>query len=103
MIDAIKSPSELQHALGEAMRALRVNRGMTQAEAAAKAGVSLRSLASLERVGKSSVETFVRALSALQASDVIGKIAPQPMVSPLAILRNQGNVRRRVRHRGSAS
>jgi transcriptional regulator with XRE-family HTH domain len=103
MNEAIKSPSELQRELGEAMRALRVNRGLTQAEAASKAGVALRSLAALERVGNSSVETLVRALSALQASDVIGKIAPQPQVSPLAMLRNQGKVRRRVRHRGPAA
>jgi transcriptional regulator with XRE-family HTH domain len=103
MNDAIKSPSELQHELGEAMRALRVNRGLTQAETAAKAGLALRSLAALERMGNSSVETFVRALSALQASEVIAKIAPQPLVSPLTILRNQGMARRRVRHRGPAS
>jgi transcriptional regulator with XRE-family HTH domain len=103
MSDTIKSPSELQRELGEGMRALRVNRGMTQAEAAAKAGVALKSLAVLERAGNSSVETLVRALSALQASDVIGRIAPQPLVSPIAMLRNQGKVRRRVRHRGPES
>ncbi len=102
MNEVVKSPSELQLELGEAMRALRLNRGLTQAQAAAKAGLSLRSLAVLERAGNSSVETFVRALSALQAGDVIGKIAPQPLVSPLAMLHNQGNVRRRVRHRGPA-
>jgi transcriptional regulator with XRE-family HTH domain len=103
MINADQSPSELQRELGETVRALRVNRGLTQAEAAAKAGVALRSLAALERAGKSSLETFVRALSALQASDVIGKIAPQPQVSPLAVLHNQGKARRRVRHRGPAA
>jgi len=99
----IKSPSELQRELGEAIRRLRVNRGMTQAEAAAKAGIALRSLAALERAGKSSLESFVRALSALQASDVIGKIAPQPQVSPLAMLHNEGKVRQRVRRRGPAA
>jgi transcriptional regulator with XRE-family HTH domain len=102
MSDIVKSPSELQHDLGEAMRTLRINQGLTQAETAAKAGVVLRSLAALERTGNSSVETLVRVLSALKASDVIGKIAPQPWVSPLEILHNQGKVRRRVRHRRPA-
>jgi transcriptional regulator with XRE-family HTH domain len=96
---AIKSPSELQRELGETIRALRIGRGLTQAEVAAKAGVALRSLAALERLGKSSLETFVRALNALQASDLIGKMAPQSQVSPLAILHNKGKARRRVRHR----
>jgi transcriptional regulator with XRE-family HTH domain len=103
MNEVIRSPSELQRELGEAVRALRINCGLTQAEAAAKAGVALRSLASLERAGNSSLETFVRALNALHASDVIGRIAPQPQVSPLAVLHNEGKMRRRVRHRGPAA
>lgn len=103
MNDAVKSPTELQRELGESMRALRLSRGLTQAETAAKAGVALRSLAAMERVGNSSLETFVRALSALHASDFIGRIAPEPLVSPLAMLRNQGRARRRVRHRGPAA
>lgn len=103
MNEVIKSPHELQRELGEAVRRLRMNCGLTQAEVAAKAGVALRSLAVLERAGNSSLETFVRALSALQASDVIGKIAPQSQVSPLAMLRSEGNVRRRVRHRSLAA
>ena len=81
---------------------LRINQGLTQAETAAKAGVVRGSLVALERAGNSSVETLVRVLSALKASDIIGTIAPQPSVSPLEILHNQGRVRRRVRHRRPA-
>jgi transcriptional regulator with XRE-family HTH domain len=99
MIDQVKSPTELQREIGAGLRAIRVNRRMTQSEVAAKAGVSLRSIASLERTGNSSLETYVRALNALQATDVIAKLAPQPQVSPLAILRHAGTVPRRVRHR----
>ena len=77
---------------------MRLNRRMTQAEVAAKAGVSLRSLAALERVGNSSLETFVRALNALQGADVIAKLVPQPTVSPLALLRSHGSAAPRVRH-----
>jgi transcriptional regulator with XRE-family HTH domain len=103
MKESIKSPTELQHELGAALRALRVSRGLTQSEVAAKAGVALRSIATLERAGNSSLETFVRALNALQAADVIAKLAPQPQVSPLALLRNGGNAPQRVRHRRSAA
>jgi transcriptional regulator with XRE-family HTH domain len=103
MDQTIKSPPELQREMGEAVRRLRVRQGLTQAEAASKAGVALRSYAALEGAGNSSLRTFVRALNAFQATDVIGKIAPQSEVSPLAILRNGDNVRRRVRHRGPAA
>ena len=103
MESIIKSPSELQRDLGAATRALRVSRGLTQSEVAAKAGVALRSIATLERVGNSSLETFVRALNALGAADVIAKLAPQPQVSPLALLRHGGNAQQRVRHRSRAA
>jgi transcriptional regulator with XRE-family HTH domain len=99
MIETIKSPADLQHELGAAVRTLRISRGLTQSEVAAKAGVALRSVASLERAGNSSLGTFVRTLNALQAADVIAKLAPQPQVSPLAMLRNGGKSPRRVRHR----
>jgi transcriptional regulator with XRE-family HTH domain len=103
MEDTTKSPSELQRDLGVATRALRVSRGLTQSELAAKAGVALRSIATLERAGNSSLETFVRALNALGATDVIAKLAPQPHVSPLAMLRHGGHVPQRVRHRSRAA
>jgi transcriptional regulator with XRE-family HTH domain len=98
MDNIVKSPGELQRELGGALRRLRINRRMTQAEVAAKAGVSQRSIATLERAGNSSLETFVRALNALQAADVIAKLVPQPTVSPLAMLRSQNASAPRVRH-----
>jgi transcriptional regulator with XRE-family HTH domain len=103
MNESIKSPAELQRDLGAVVRTLRISRGMTQAEVAAKAGVALRSLASLERSGISSLATFVRALNALQAADVIAKLAPEPHVSPLAMLRRGEAVPRRVRHRSRSN
>ena len=103
MSDTVKSPEELQRDVGAALRTLRVSRGLTQAEVAAKAGVAQRSIAALERAGKSSLETFVRALSALQASDLLAHLAPRPQVSPLALLRQEGEGPRRVRHRRLAA
>lgn len=104
MMDYVdKSPGELQQEIGAALRTLRVRSGQTQSELAAKAGVALRSLANLERAGKSSLETFVRILNALQAADVIAMLAPQPRVSPLEMLRSGGNLPRRVRHRNRAA
>lgn len=97
MITSSKAPTDLQAELGAAMRSLRLNRHMKQSDVAAKGGISLKALAKLERGEGSSVETLVRALNALDATDVIGRIAPEPTISPLAMLR-QGTTRpRRVR------
>src|ERR1700733_3814977 len=98
-----KSPNELQHELGAAVQALRISRRFTQAEVATKAGLALRSLASLERGEGSSVETLVRTLNALGAADAIAKLAPTPQVSPLAMLRHESGQPKRVRHRTRAS
>lgn len=96
MTNEIKSHQELQSQLGEGMRALRIGRKMTQGDLAAKAGVSLRAIASLERAEGSSVETLVRVMRALDATAFIEGLAPQAQVSPLALLRSPG-VARRVR------
>jgi transcriptional regulator with XRE-family HTH domain len=98
-----KSPLELQQELGAALQALRISRRLTQAEVADKAGLALRSLASLERGEGSSVDTLVRALNALEATDAIAKLAPTPQVSPLAMLRHEAGRPKRVRHRTRAS
>lgn len=84
--------------IGSAIRSFRVARHLTQNEAAAKAGLSLKALASLERGEGSSLETFVRALQALGATHVIETMAPRPRVSPIALLKSD-RPPQRVRHR----
>lgn len=97
MEQTYKSPAELQSELGERLRALRLNRNLAQREVAAKAGVSLRSVINLEGGKGSTVETLVRVLNAMDAAGVLETIAPQPQISPMALLhspRPQRRVRR---------
>ncbi len=72
----------------------------TQAQVAAKAGLSAKAVATLERGEGSSLETFVRVLQALKATQGIEGLAPRPQVSPLALLRSP-KPPQRVRHRAS--
>ena len=95
---SFKTPDELQAVLGERLRALRLSRNFSQRELADKAGVSLRALHSLEAGSGSTLETFLRVLKALNAVDAIEALAPQPKVSPLALLK-MGAVPRRVRRK----
>jgi transcriptional regulator with XRE-family HTH domain len=85
---SVKTPKELQKQLGERLKLLRISRNYSQAELAKKAGISLKTLRNLEHGKGSSVETLVRTLKALDATNVLDQLAPIPTVSPLAILRN---------------
>lgn len=84
----MKTPKELQKQLGERLKLLRISCNYSQTELAKKAGISLKTLRNLEHGKGSSVETLVRTLKALDATNVLDQLAPIPTVSPLAILRN---------------
>lgn len=96
---SIKSPEELQRKLGEGTRAVRVSRNLTQQELAAKAGLSHKSVAKLERGEGSAVETLIRVLHALKATDFIENLVSRPTISPMALLKSPKPAQR-VRHPG---
>ena len=97
--------SNLQHDLGHRLRQLRLARNLDQRTVADKAGISLRALSKLENGKGSTLETFLRTLRALDYVKGIDMIAPEPTVSPLALLKNPRPPQRvrRPRHaRGGA-
>lgn len=89
-----KTPSELQATLGERLRLLRLSRDLSQRDVADKAGLSLRALINLEAGAGSSVVSLMRVLKALDQTAAIDLLAPQPQVSPLALLRKRHEPRR---------
>lgn len=95
------SPDELQAVLGRQIRELRIAKNRDQVTTAEKAGISEKALRNLEAGRGSSIETLVRVLKALDSLDGLLLLAPRPTVSPLAILRHSGAVRRRVRRSAS--
>src|SRR5580698_7630194 len=94
------SPDELQAALGKQLQELRIAKNLDQITTAEKAGISEKALRNLEAGRGSSIETLVRVLKALDSLDGLRLLAPKPSVSPLALLRHSGAVRRRVRRSG---
>jgi transcriptional regulator with XRE-family HTH domain len=94
------SPDELQAVLGKHLQALRIAKNLDQVTTAEKAGISEKALRNLEAGRGSSIETLVRVLKALDSLDGLSLLAPRPSVSPLALLRHSGAVRRRVRRSG---
>lgn len=98
---AIKTAEELLQTLAGNIRALRINQGLSQQEAAAKAGLSLRTLVNLEDDGRSTVETLLRVLRALGVAEPFSSLVPEVRVSPMTLLRSAGEAPQRVRKRRS--
>ena len=82
-----QTPDELQSALGERLKRLRLNRNLDQKYTAEKAGISERALRNLESGHGSTVETLLRVLKALDYLQGIDMLAPEPSVNPLDLLR----------------
>jgi transcriptional regulator with XRE-family HTH domain len=91
------SLDELQTAFGKQLQQMRISKSLDQVTTAEKAGISERALRNLEAGRGSSVETLIRVLKALDSLDGLRLLAPKVSVSPLALLRNAGAARRRVR------
>jgi transcriptional regulator with XRE-family HTH domain len=90
-------PDELQAVFGKQLQELRISKNLDQITTAEKAGISERALRNLEAGRGSSVETLLRVLKALDSLDGLNLLVPKASVSPLALLRHSGTVRRRVR------
>lgn len=81
-----RTPQELQIALGERVRRLRLARNVDQRATADKAGISEKALRNLEAGRGSTVETLLRTLKALDSLQGIEMLAPEVTVDPLALL-----------------
>lgn len=84
--------------LGEQLRRVRQQGGLSQADLARQANINRNSISSLERGEGSSLSTFIKVLRALGRTDWLDDLAPDPGPSPMALLREQQARRiRRVR------
>jgi transcriptional regulator with XRE-family HTH domain len=81
------TPDEMESALGEELKALRLYRNIDQKTLAERAGVSVRALRSLEAGDGSTLPTLVRVLRALGRQDWLETIAPVPTINPLSLTR----------------
>jgi transcriptional regulator with XRE-family HTH domain len=88
MIDATETtqnPEELERVLGERIRRLRLRKNFTQDETAKRAGLTRRSIFSLENGRGGTIESLVRVLKALDSTDGLAAIAPEASISPLSV------------------
>ena len=96
----LKTPPEILLELAGSIRARRVGLGLTQQEAAARAGVAYRTWRRLEGAGAASIEDLVKAAFVLRCEGQFDGLFPKVAAASLdALLEAQKQQRRKVRQR----
>jgi transcriptional regulator with XRE-family HTH domain len=85
--------------LGTRIARIRLGRNLTQEGLAKEAGVVTRSIGRLEAGERTSLDTLVRVLTALNLGDRLSSVLPNPDVRPIERVRRQGHERQRARER----
>lgn len=102
---ALQTPSEVAISLAGRVRALRLQRGWTQAEMAGRAGMTLATYRRFERTGRIALERLIRIAFVLDAHEDFDRLFALPPARSLSELaeRTQGAARKRGRrHRADA-
>lgn len=91
--------SELIAEIGDRIRRYRLQQNLLQRDVAQKAGVSPRTVRSMESGEDVRLSTVVAVLRALGKTDAIDAFLPRSQVSPIELLETGGTERRRARGR----
>ena len=89
------SPAALCEQLGGRLQQARLNQDLTQADVAARAGVSRKAVLNAEK-GQTTLEVLVAILQALELTAQLDQFLPPQPVSPLQLARLQGRQRQRA-------
>ena len=87
--------SALLQELGRRVQRERLNRDMSQAAMAMKAGVSRRALQYLEGGRVSTLQSLIRVLRVLEKLDMFDAFLPEPGPSPIQLAKLKGRQRMR--------
>jgi transcriptional regulator with XRE-family HTH domain len=82
-MNAILNPEEMAQAIGENIRALRLQKNLTQSALAAQAGISMTALRHLESGQGANLGTLIRVVRALDKQEWLQALAPQVSINPL--------------------
>ena len=82
-----RTSEELEQQLGEQVRRLRLQRGLTQVELAGACGLSLGAIRGLEAGSGSSLKTLILIVRHLGMQDWLNHLAPAISVSPMDLMR----------------
>jgi transcriptional regulator with XRE-family HTH domain len=85
--------------IGRRLEGVRLAANVSQAQLAAEAGVSRRTITRLENGGGVSLDTLIRVMQALGLADRLEALVPDPDVRPIDRVRLKGKQRQRARRK----
>lgn len=97
-IEAQNSDETILRELGSRLARTRLERNVSQEELAREAGVAKTTVERIEGGREVRLTSLVRILRALGQLDVLDRLIPEPLPSPLERVRLQGRRRQRARH-----
>lgn len=95
-IEKQSAPEAVIQELGTRIARRRIERGMTQAEAAEQAGVGKRTIERIEAGGDMQLTTLIRLLRVLDLTTHLDQLIPETPISPMEMLKHQPKTRKRV-------
>lgn len=85
----------IEQELGNRLKALRLQKNITQKDLAEATTLSLNSIKSIES-GRGKLSTLIAVLRELEALDQLDNFIPEVSISPLQLARMHGRVRKRA-------
>lgn len=82
--------------LGARLERTRLERNLSQRELAAEAGVERKAVQRIEAGEPVKLTSFIRVLRALGLLDALDELVPEPLASPIELLKLHGKRRRRA-------
>jgi transcriptional regulator with XRE-family HTH domain len=93
------SNSEIIFELGKRTKEYRIKKRFTQQELAERAGVSLFTIAQIEKGKSVSLFTLIAVLRVLRLLDNFETLLPEIEASPIEIMKSQGKKPKRIRRK----
>ena len=89
------TPHAIAGELGDRIKTARLNANLTQKALAKKAGVSLKAITNGEK-GKSTLESMIAILIALELTEQLNFFIPKQEISPVQLIELKGKERKRA-------
>jgi len=93
------SSAQIEAALCRQLERIRLSRNITQVQLAEEAGISSRTIRRLEKGQGTSLDTFIRVLTALGLQRGLAAALPDPSIRPVERIETAGRERKRARPR----
>jgi transcriptional regulator with XRE-family HTH domain len=94
---AVATSKQIEQALCEQLKRIRLSRNITQEQLAREAGLSPWTISNLERGQGVSLDTFIRVMAALGIQQNLAALLPDPTIRPIERIDMAGTERQRAR------